>query len=82
MTHLCMAHLSTGAVVLQKCGRNGMAEWVTCFGGHVLFNQEGKINNLENDNNIINKKMNPFYFSLNLYPYLMQKKLLGQEVFN
>lgn len=56
MTDWCVAHLSTGAVVLQKSGWYGMAERVTCFGGHVLFNQQGKINNLENDNNIIMRK--------------------------
>lgn len=73
MTDWCVAHLSTGAVVLQKSGWYGMAERVTCFRGHVLFNQQGKINNLESDNNIIMSKekmfLQTFDLSLNLYLY-------------
>lgn len=86
MTDLCVTHLRTGAVVLQESGWYGMAERVTCFGGHVLFHQKGKINNLENDNNMIYQyndtifkfnishyHLKPYSF-LNLYPYILWNK--------
>lgn len=62
MSDWFVANLSTGAVVLQKSGWYGMAERVTCFRGHVLFHQQGKINNLENNITMSIKKRKYFIF--------------------